>query len=231
MSPEPKASKDRAPKSGGRKVGTQKDKAPTAAEARAEFEADRAANKAAKRAQMDAAFGDGVPGRAIVVLSWICTAVFTLVTVPAIIDPDRFVGLFFVVSVVLFFAGCALFVVDIVLAAARSRDDLMGIGGLFFLIGSAPRSAQANLLGSMAVQLVVAVAGAAAHPFTPLAFGTLVPMIGLAFCGLWTVRHGNFPPQPPEAPPARPPRAAGRTTPAKPSPAGAASATPPPSAP
>jgi hypothetical protein len=95
--------------------------------------------------------------------------------------------------VVLFFAGCAVFALDIALAAARSRDDAMGIGGLFFLAGSAPRPVQVHLLGSLAVQVAVAVLGAALHPFTPLAFGTLVPTSALALAGLWSVRHGLFP--------------------------------------
>ena len=103
------------------------------------------------------------------------------------------VAVFFAVSVVLFLAGCALFMVDLVLAAARSREAIMGIGGLFFMAGSAPRQVQRQLLGSLAVQVLVAVVAAALDPFTPLAFGTLVPTIGLAFCGLWSVRHGLFP--------------------------------------
>lgn len=145
---------------------------------------------------MDARFGGEVPGRPILVVSWLCTAVFTLTSVPAVIDPDRSwaMALTFGVSLVLFFSGCALFVVDLVLAAARSRDDTMGIGGLFFLAGSAPRPVQLQLLGSFAVQVIVAVVAAAMHPFTPLAFGTLVPTVGLALCGLWAVRHGYFEP-------------------------------------
>ena len=163
------------------------------AEARAEAEADRAARRGERDAEMQAAFGDGVPGRWILVASWTCTAVFALAAVPALIDPQDAVAAFFAVSVVLFLAGCALFMIDLVLAAARSRDDAMGIGGLFFLAGSAPRGVQRHLLGSLAVQVVVAVGAAALDPFTPLAFGTLVPTIGLAFCGLWAVRHGLFP--------------------------------------
>ncbi len=142
---------------------------------------------------MQERFGDGVPGRWIIASSWVCTAVFTLAAVPALIDPQDAVAVFFGVSVVLFLAGCALFMVDLVLAAARSRDDAMGIGGLFFLAGSAPSVVQRHLLGSLAVQVVVAIVAAALDPFTPLAFGTLVPTIGLAFCGLWAVRHGLFP--------------------------------------
>ncbi len=167
----------------------------TAAQARAEFEAERSATAAARRERMDAAFVDGIPGRAIQVLSWLATAVFAAVTAAAVIDPDQFVGLFFVVSVGLFAAGSLLFAADIALAASRSRDDLMGIGGLFFLAGCAPRSVQLSLLGSLLVQLVIAFIGAAARPFTPLAFGTLVPVLALALCGFWSVRFGLFPAQ------------------------------------
>lgn len=171
---------------------------PSAAEARAAVEAERAANRERRAAQMRERFGDEIPGRAIIAASWGSTALFALVSVPAAIDPERFVGLFFGVSVVLFFAGCALFVLDLVLAAARSRDDAMGIGGLFFLLGSAPRPVQVHLLGSLAAQVVVAVVAAALHPFTPLAFGTLVPTVALSLCGLWAVRHGLFEPAAPE---------------------------------
>lgn len=174
----------------------------SAAEARAEFEANRDAQRAAKAAQMDAIYGGGVPGRWIMIASWCSTLLFAAVTVPAVVEPDRFVAAFFAVSVALFFLGCAVFAVDIVLAAARSRDDLMGIGGLFLLLGSAPRSVQWSLLGSLVAQCVIAAVGTAAHPFTPLAFGTLVPILGLGACGLWAVRHGTFPPQVPDPAPA-----------------------------
>lgn len=181
----------------------------TAAEARAEFEANREAQRAARQAEMQAVYGGGIPGRWIMVLSWCSTVLFAAVTVPAVIDPDRFIAAFFAVSVGLFFVGCAVFVVDIVLAAARSRDDLMGIGGLFLLLGSAPRPVQWSLLGSLVAQVVVAGVGAAAHPFTPLAFGTLVPILGLSACGFWAVRHGTFPPQTPDPAPT-PPRSRAR---------------------
>ena len=92
-----------------------------------------------------------------------------------------------------FFAGSALFIVDLVLAVARSRDDAMGIGGLFFLAGSAPPNAQRHLLASLGLSTVVAVVGAAVRPFTPLAFGILAPMLPLVLCGWWGVRHGYFP--------------------------------------
>lgn len=174
---------------------TRGDRPQTAAEARAEVEARRDQQREAREAQMRERFGDRPPGRSIIVASWLCTAAFVLSAIPALVDPADAVAVYFAVSVGLFLAGCALFLVDLVLAAARSRDAVMGIGGLFFLAGSAPRSVQRHLLGSLALQVVVAVLAAALDPFTPLAFGTLVPTIGLAFCGLWSVRHGLFPEQ------------------------------------
>jgi hypothetical protein len=175
-----------------------RDRAPTAAEARAADESRRAEERAEREAAFREAYGDTVPGRAIVVTSWVSTAVLAVVTAAAAIDPDAYIGPFFAVALVWFFGGSALFAVDVVLAASRSRDDAMGIGGLFFLVGSAPRSIQWNLLGSLALQVAVSIAGAAARPFTPLAFGTLAPVLALSLCGLWGVRHGVFPARAPE---------------------------------
>lgn len=177
---------------------TKSERPQTAAEARAEFEAAREANKAARQAEIAAAFPDGIPGIWVAVVSWVTTLGFVLVSVPAVIDPDTFIAAYFAVSMALFLAGCVLFAADIVLMASRSRDDLMGIGGIFLLVGSAPRKMQVHLLSALGIQIVVAVVGAAIHPFTPLAFGTLVPILGLSMCGLWSVLHGYFPAQVPD---------------------------------
>ena len=65
----------------------------------------------------------------------------------------------------------------------RSREVEIGIGGLYFLAGTAPRIVQLHLLGSSAAEVVVAFATASARPFTSLAFGMLVPVYGLGCCG------------------------------------------------
>jgi len=186
---------------------------PTAAEARAEDEARRDQDRAARTAAFAAAYGDRPPGRAIVVTSWASTAVLALVTVAAVVDRDASIAAFLAVAVTWFVAGSALFAADVVLAASRSRDDVMGIGGLFFLAGSAPRAVQWHLLGSLAAQVTIGVAGAAvgfaaidASELNTLAFGTLAPVLALSLCGLWGVRHGLFPAQQPD--PARPTRGA-----------------------
>ena len=49
-----------------------------------------------------------------------------------------------------------------------------------------------RLLGALAVQVVVAVATAAVHPFTSQAFAVLAPMFGLGMAGLWGARYGHF---------------------------------------
>jgi hypothetical protein len=56
----------------------------------------------------------------------------------------------------------------------------------------------------LAAQVVVAVATAAARPFTTLAFGVLVPVFGVGLNGLWAARHGRFPPRPVPEPPSPP---------------------------
>ncbi len=169
----------------------------SAAEARAEVEARRAERAARRRAELDDAFDAGVPGRGIVVLSWIATAALCLLTAAAVVAPDEVIAVFFAFAMGSFLVGSALLAVDVVMAAARSRQDAMGIGGLFFLAGSAPRAVQVQLNLSLGLAVVVAVLGAALRPFTPLAFGVLAPVLQLACSGLWGVRHGHFAPRGP----------------------------------
>ncbi|MDZ7734005.1 MAG: SRPBCC family protein [Acidimicrobiia bacterium] len=74
----------------------------------------------------------------------------------------------------------------------RSRTDAIGIGGLFFLQGTAPRRVQVRLLVPLGVQVVVALVAASVRIYTPLAFGLLVPVLGLGLAGLWERRHGTL---------------------------------------
>ena len=62
---------------------------------------------------------------------------------------------------------------------------------LFFLSsGAAPTAVRRHLLGSLALSVVVAVATVKANPFS-----ALVPMLALGLAGLWSARHGTFPPR------------------------------------
>lgn len=164
----------------------------SAAEARAAYEARRAAEAAERTRRLATAFPDGDPGRWIGSADLVLTGVFALVTALGVIDPKRFIVPYFAVTVTLFCAGLLLFMWVLFAMALRSRDDMLSIAGVFFLSDSAPGATRRRLLGLLGAQVVTAVIGAALHPFTPLAAGTLVPLFGLAVVGLWAVRYGYF---------------------------------------
>jgi len=101
----------------------------------------------------------------------------------------------FTVAVLLFLAGCVLFLAAYARGVARSRTDEVAVTTLFFLAGRVAPTVRRSLFGSLGVQVVVALGTAIAHPYTSLAAGALVPMYGIGLCGLWSARHGSFPPR------------------------------------
>lgn len=129
----------------------------------------------------------------IVGLTWAATWVFVGATVLTAALPDVFVALGVALSALLSAAGVAAFAVGYGRAVQRSRTEELDLPGLFFLHGSAPKAVQRRMMLSLVVQLVAGVAGAAWRPFTPLAFGTLVPVFGLGMAALWGATHGSFP--------------------------------------
>lgn len=131
------------------------------------------------------------------------------------------------VAGVLFVGGVVAFAGALVRAAARSRTEQLHLSGVFLLDGAPPR-ARRLLLGSLALEVAVAFATAAARPNTSLAFGILAPVWGQGLAGLWGARHGRFPARP--APTVPTPRPA-RRPPAGPSPAPPPAPVEPPPAP
>jgi hypothetical protein len=133
------------------------------------------------------------PGRGIVRAAWWGTAVFLVTAVAA--DASKALALpAMVVAAALFAAGCGVFVWAFLLVAGRSRRDEMDVAGVWFLTGSvAPPAVRRSLLGALAVEVAGGLATAAVRPYTSLAAGVLVPVYGLALCGLWSARHGRFP--------------------------------------
>lgn len=138
------------------------------------------------------AWDEPLPGGRIVLASRVGTAVFVVTAVAAVIDRDTFGLVAVAVDLVLFLVGCVVFLWAFGVAVGRSRTDAIGIGGLYFLQGSAPKPIQVALLVPFAVQVGVALVAAGLKPFTSLAFGVLVPMFGLAQAGLWGARYGHF---------------------------------------
>lgn len=133
-------------------------------------------------------------GSGIVRVTVAGTAVFVIAAVAALADSSLEPAAV-VVDLLLFLGGVIAFLWAYVVAIQRSREVLIGIGGLYFLQDSAPRPIQLRLLGALAAQVVGAFATAGVRPFSGLAFGVLVPVWGLGLCGLWAARYGTFPPR------------------------------------
>lgn len=139
------------------------------------------------------AVGAGSTGR----LSWAGTALFSLsATVAAAWPTPATEVVAIAVDAALFAVGVGALAGAYVRAVLRSRTEEVSVLGVFFLAGgAAPRSVRRALLAPVAAQVVVALATASARPFTPLAFGVLVPTFGLGMVGLWGAAHGRFPPR------------------------------------
>lgn len=134
-------------------------------------------------------------GGGIIRGSWAGTIVFTVTAIIATIDPDSLGAPAVVVAVALFAAGSVVMFWAFLIAVQRSRVEMIGMGGLYFGAGSAPRDVQIQLMSSLLVQLIVAFTTASIRVFTTLAFGILVPVWGLGMAGLWCARHGVFAPR------------------------------------
>lgn len=136
-------------------------------------------------------------GEGIVQLDVWATVVFTVVSVAAAALPDPLEYLSVPLDLMLFAIGCGAFLWAYAVAIGRSRYEAVTMAGVFFLGDQvAPARVTRTLRLALAAQSVVAVAVAAARPFTALAFGVLVPMLGLGLMALWGARHGRFPAKP-----------------------------------
>ena len=134
-----------------------------------------------------------IAGEAIINASWAGTAVYGALAIAGTIFPDTFAIPTAIVSGAWFVIGCITFLWAYAVAVARSRTDLIGIGGLYFLAGTAPKVVRFRLRLSLALEVVAAIVSSSIRPFTPMAFGFLVPVFGLGLSGLWGARHGTFP--------------------------------------
>lgn len=125
----------------------------------------------------------------------VVTVVLGVVLAGGVVDPDGLGVVAAAWSVLVFVGGCVAFLWAYGLAIQRSRTDEIGIGGLYFLTGTAPEPVRRWFLGLLGAQSLLAVAAAASRPFTALAFGVLAPMFGLGVQGLWAARYGRFAPR------------------------------------
>jgi hypothetical protein len=139
----------------------------------------------------------------IIRFNCVATAVFSVVAIIAAISFDGVSKvLVVVVSLVLFAVGVAAFLVGYFAAVQRSREEEISVTQLFFMVGSVADARVKRLMnGCLAVQTLVGLGTALARPSTDgkagsvLAFGVLVPMLGLGLNGLWVSRYGTFGPR------------------------------------
>jgi hypothetical protein len=135
------------------------------------------------------------PGGGIIAFSWAATGIFAAAATIATLLPDEAARAAAVVDLVLFAIGVVAFLWAYAIAVSRSRTDAVSIAGLYFLSGSAPKEVRVRLLAPCALQVVIAIVSASIRPYTAVAFGILVPILGLGLAGLWGARYGTFPPR------------------------------------
>lgn len=145
--------------------------------------------------------GPGAGGSGIVRANTALTAVFVAASVPAVVlfrPPWKAVSVG--VDLACFAVGVVAFLWGYWNAVQRSRVDDIGVAALYFLLdGCAPRRVSRRMNVLLSVQTVAGIAGAVARgstdgkPGSTLAFGILVPMLGLGLNGLWGAFHGTFP--------------------------------------
>ena len=169
---------------------------PSVAEARAAAQEESRARRDAQTAMIEEHFAGGVPGSWMMNLARLCTVAFAVATAVAVVINARSTRVVSAsVDLVLFGAGCVMFLVALYQGAQRSRDSEITMAGWWFLVGSAPRSVRTTLVGATVAQTVIGIVGASVRPFTALAFGVLVPTFGLALTGWWGALHGWFRPR------------------------------------
>lgn len=131
------------------------------------------------------------------------TAVFVAVTgLGVVFFDDLWRSAVVVVDLALFAVGVVTFILGYFAAVARSRTEEISVVGAFLLAGEvAPKPTRVVMWSCLGVQVVVGIAGAIARgstdgqPGSVLAFGVLVPMLGIGLNGWWAGRHGVFPPR------------------------------------
>jgi len=142
-------------------------------------------------------------GRLIVQTNVVLTVAFIVTSLLAAIVFDQpWKSVAVITSLVCFTVGVVAFLWGYWTAVQRSREDEIGVAVLYFLMdGVAPLPVSRLMNTLLGVQCAVALGTALSRPSTDgkpgstLAFGILVPMLGLGLSGLWGAVHGTFRPR------------------------------------
>jgi hypothetical protein len=139
----------------------------------------------------------------LVRINVVLTGLFVVVTAiaAAVFSPELRVAVA-VFDLALFAIGVATFILGYFSAVQRSRYDEISVAGLFLLLDKvADRSTTLKMNTALAVQTIVGLTGAIVRgstdgkPGSTLAFGVLVPLLGLGLNGMWASKHGVFAPR------------------------------------
>lgn len=134
-----------------------------------------------------------IPGRRLIEASWVGTAVLAGVVVAGIAALDAVAPLVVAISGALFVGGSVAFFLGYARAVDRSRREVLGIGGIYFMSGSTPRRVRRHMMSSLVAEVVAVVVAIAVKPYSSLVFTSLAPMWPLGLAGMWAARHGTFP--------------------------------------
>lgn len=142
-------------------------------------------------------------GRLIVLTNIVLTAAFIVTSaLAAIIFEQPWRSIAVATSLVCFTVGVLAFLWGYWTAVQRSREDEIGVAVLYFLMDGVSPVPVSRLMNTLlGVQCAVALGTALSRPSTDgkpgstLAFGILVPMLGLGLSGLWGAVHGTFRPR------------------------------------
>lgn len=146
---------------------------------------------------------DSVKGSAILRVNEVLTAMFTLTAfVSVVVFQQPWKAIAVVVAITCFSVGVVVFLWGYWVAVQRSRTDNIAVASLYFLADkSAPKSVAVRMNSILAAQVVIGIATALMRSTTDgkagstLAFGILVPVLGLGMNGLWGALHGEFSPR------------------------------------
>ncbi|MGA0117552.1 MAG: hypothetical protein ACO3JF_04085 [Ilumatobacteraceae bacterium] len=162
---------------------------------------------------------NAVKGAYVVRVNEILTALFVASAVLAVVvfeNPWKVIAAS--IAVGSFVVGVVVFLWGYWTAVQRSRYDNIAVASMYFLTDKCAPSAIARRMNVMlGIQVVVSIATALIRsstngkPGSTLAFGILVPVLGIGMNGLWAALHGEFSPRnqgkssgvPPEGPSSR----------------------------
>jgi hypothetical protein len=142
-------------------------------------------------------------GRAIIRANAFLTALFVVTAVlSTVVFDEPWKKIAVGVALGCFCVGVVVFLWGYWSAVQRSRRDNIAVSSLYFLVDNcAPRVVAGIMNSLLAVQVVVGIATASVRsstngqPGSTLAYGILVPMLGLGLNGLWGANYGSFRPR------------------------------------